>query len=340
MELEAPISSATDVKSAPLRPDVTPAPSLKAHAVVFRGQETLDIEELALIEPGDGDYVVDVYWSGVSTGTERLLWSGDMPSFPGLSYPLVPGYEAVGVIAAAPGNPGRIGESVFVPGGHGFKGAAGVFGASAMRLVVPADRCVHLNKPPTEEAILLALAATAHHAVNAGAPPELIVGHGVLGRLIARITMALGHAVPTVWETNPIRRSSESYAVVSPEVDTRSDYQSACDVSGDVSVLDQIIMRSAKGAEIILAGFYSDRPSFAFPAAFMREISLKIAAEWTTDDLTAVEALRDEGRLSFDDLITHTSTPAQADGAYRTAFGDPACLKMVLDWRDFHDHAH
>jgi 3-hydroxyethyl bacteriochlorophyllide a dehydrogenase len=36
--------------------------------------------------------------------------------------------------------------------------------------------------------------------------------------------------------------------------------------------------------------------------------------------------------LSLDGLITHHAPFAQADAAYRTAFGDVACLKMVLDW--------
>ena len=28
-------------------------------------------------------------YSGISTGTETLLWTGKMPSFPGMGYPLV-----------------------------------------------------------------------------------------------------------------------------------------------------------------------------------------------------------------------------------------------------------
>jgi 3-hydroxyethyl bacteriochlorophyllide a dehydrogenase len=39
------------------------------------------------------------------------------------------------------------------------------------------------------------------------------------------------------------------------------------------------------------------------------------------------------GRLSLDGLITHTQTPARAREAYEVAFGDPQCLKMILDWR-------
>ena len=42
------------------------------------------------------DVVVDIEYSGISTGTERLLWTGRMPAFPGMGYPLVPGYESVG----------------------------------------------------------------------------------------------------------------------------------------------------------------------------------------------------------------------------------------------------
>ena len=51
-------------------------------------------------------------------------------------------------------------------------------------------------------------------------------------------------------------------------------------------------------------------------------------------DLLAVRGFIDNGRLSLDGLITHHSDAVDADAAYRTAFGDPACLKMVLNWRD------
>ena len=50
-------------------------------------------------------------------------------------------------------------------------------------------------------------------------------------------------------------------------------------------------------------------------------------------DLLAVRELTETGRLSLDGLITHHAEPMQADAAYRTAFGDSDCLKMVLDWR-------
>jgi 3-hydroxyethyl bacteriochlorophyllide a dehydrogenase len=37
--------------------------------------------------------------------------------------------------------------------------------------------------------------------------------------------------------------------------------------------------------------------------------------------------------LNLDGLITHRAEAADAERAYRTAFEDSTCLKMVLDWR-------
>jgi len=85
--------------------------------------------------------------------------------------------------------------------------------------------------------------------------------------------------------------------------------------------------------EIVLAGFYTEPLNFAFAPAFMREAQIRCAAEFKRPDLLAVKELAETGVLSLDGLITHHAEPMQADAAYRTAFGDPGCLKMVLDWR-------
>jgi 3-hydroxyethyl bacteriochlorophyllide a dehydrogenase len=107
-----------------------------------------------------------------------------------------------------------------------------------------------------------------------------------------------------------------------------------CDVSGDAGILDALLGRLAPGGEIVLAGFYSDRLGFDFPVAFMREARLRVAAEWRPHDLAAVKAMAEDGRLSLDGLITHRHAAREAEQAYRTAFGDPACLKMIIDWRE------
>lgn len=305
-------------------------------AVILEKPGQLVFGPVTLDACGPGDVIVDIAWSGISAGTERLIWTGRMPQFPGFGYPLVPGYESVGrVTHAGPSARREVGEHVFVPGARCFGSVRGLFGGAAGRVVVPADRVSTADERLGERAVLLALAATAHHAISAlhARLPELIVGHGVLGRLLARLAVAMG-AQPVVWERSASRRDGAlRYLVVDPDEDRRKDYTSVYDASGDAGLLDGLIGRCARGAEIVLAGFYEDRIGFAFPPAFMREIRLRIAAEWQPTDLAAVTALVDSGRLSLDGLITHRAPAADARHAYETAFTDPACLKMVLDWR-------
>lgn len=303
-------------------------------AVVLEEPERLVLSRLDLTAPGEDDVVVDVEWSGISTGTERLLWSGTMPPFPGMGYPLVPGYESVGrVTSAGAESGGRIGDRVFVPGARCFGSVRGLFGGAASRLVVPGSKIVPIGEDLGEQGVLLALAATAYHAIGS-APPGLIVGHGVLGRLLARLTVALGAEPPVVWERNAERtHGAEGYAVVAPDDDDRRDYTVICDVSGDPKLLDTLVGRLAPRGEIVLAGFYSEPLAFAFPPAFIKEARLRIAAEWQSADLVAVKTLIENGRLSLTGLITHRQPAEAAEQAYRTAFNDPSCLKMILEWR-------
>ena len=116
---------------------------MHASAVLIEGAKKLSLAEIGLKDPEGGDVVVRVHHSGISTGTEKLLWSGAMPPFPGLAYPLVPGYEAVGeVVDTTAGTGHKVGDFVFVPGSSGFREAKGLFGGSASYLVTPADTLV------------------------------------------------------------------------------------------------------------------------------------------------------------------------------------------------------
>lgn len=312
-------------------------------AIVLEQPEHLMLSRLDLTPPADDDVVVDIEYSGISTGTEKLLWNGRMPTFPGMGYPLVPGYESVGrIVEAGRLAKHRVGERVFVPGARCYGEVRGLFGGAASRVVVNDQRITPVSDTLGDRSVLLALAATAYHSVSGAGrrspivAPDLIVGHGVLGRLLARMVVVAGFAPPTVWETNPARMSGAAehgYPVMKPEDDVRRDYHAIYDVSGDSKILDSLVARLAPGGEIVLAGFYTEPIAFAFAPAFMREAQIRCAAEFKKPDLLAVKELAETGVLSLDGLITHHAEPMQADAAYRTAFGDAGCLKMVLDWR-------
>ena len=308
-------------------------------AVVFEQPGEMTIRPVELPEPHSTDCVVEVQWTGISTGTERLLWDGRMPPFPGLAYPLVPGYESVGsVLSTGEQTDFEVGQRVFVPGSRGFKDVHGLFGGAARSLVVPAERLISLPAETESTGVLLALAATACHALRRMedlGPPELIIGHGALGRLLARVTQARYQMTPVVWETAAERREGDhSYTVIDPTDDDRHDYRRVCDVSGASLIIDQAVHHLAKGATVLLAGFYAAPIQFQFPAAFMREIDLRISAEWQPEDMQFALDLVSGGDLSLSGIITHDQPYDSAETAYQRAFSDPRCLKMVLDWRD------
>lgn len=311
----------------------------RTRAVVFENPEELSMRWIPLPTPEASEVVVEVEWSGISTGTEKLFWQGKMPPFPGMGYPLVPGYETVGRVVDCGADASSLrGERVFVSGARCFGDVHGLFGGAASRLVVDASKVLPVPAETGEDSTLLALAATAYHALlNQSGElclPDLIVGHGVLGRLIARLTVALGADDVTVWDTNAARRKGGvGYTVCDPSDDERKDYQRIMDVSGDSGILNVLLARLARHGEIVLAGFYPNELSFAFPQAFMREASLRVVAEWHRDDLVTVSDMVGDGRLSLSGLITHRAKADDASSAYPIAFSDPDCLKMILDWR-------
>jgi len=309
---------------------------MQTNAVVLNAPKTLSLETVELTSPGPEDLVVEIAHSGISTGTEKLFWSGDMPPFPGMGYPLIPGYEASGEVVEAGANSRyKVGDHVFVPGANCYDGVFGLFGGATKRLVTDQDRVTRIDPAHGAEGALLALAATARHAM-AGldkAVPDLIVGHGVLGRLLARLTIAAGAPAPTVWEIDADRTTgAQGYEVVHPDKDDRRDYKSIYDASGNGNLLNDLVGRLSKGGEIVLAGFYTQPLQFSFPPAFMKEARFRVAAEWAREDLTATRTLVENGALSLDGLITHQVAAKDAPGAYRTAFEDPSCLKMILNW--------
>ncbi len=331
---------------------------LSSTAVVFEQPGQLALRSVELVNPISTDLVVDIEASGISTGTEKLLWTGTMPAFPGLAYPLVPGYEAVGVVRdAGVACSLKAGDRVFVPGASCYQGdVRGLFGASASTLVVSEQRVMSVADLPPDQATLLALAATAMHILTyrlrqrqpdrkgAGealsvsdivpCAPQLIIGHGVLGRLLARICVAIGAEAPLVWELDPQRhQGAQGYEVISPDDDDAAPRNHIVDVSGACGEhFNQLIARLAKGGRLTLGGFYNEPVNFNFAPAFMREATLDIAAEWVPDDLSLTLALVQAGALSLNGLVTHEYSYQKAQEAYPLAFNDPACLKMILNW--------
>ncbi len=74
---------------------------METNAVVLSAPGKLGLDKVGIVPPAADDIVVEIKHSGISTGTEKLFWTGEMPPFPGMGYPLIPGYEAAGEVVEA-----------------------------------------------------------------------------------------------------------------------------------------------------------------------------------------------------------------------------------------------
>ena len=166
-----------------------------------------EVRPVRLPEPGADDVLVRTVRSGVSRGTETLVFTGRVPEgqraamrapfqdgdFPG---PVLYGYLNVGVVEQGPSD--LVGRTVFCLHPHQ---TAYVVPASAVHLVpddVPADRAV--------------LAGTVETAVNAlwDVPPRVgdrvtVVGAGMVGCSLARLLARHPGVEVTLVDVDPAR---------------------------------------------------------------------------------------------------------------------------------------
>ena len=57
---------------------------MDAIAVILDAPKRLSVRQLSLNPATSSDVIVETVWSGISSGTEKLLWTGEMPRFPGM----------------------------------------------------------------------------------------------------------------------------------------------------------------------------------------------------------------------------------------------------------------
>ena len=164
----------------------------------------------ALTEAGPGQALVRMLWSGLSRGTERLVFTGRVPasehermraplqegSFP---FPVKYGYCAVGLVEACVEAPELVGRWVFCLHPHQTRFAAPI----SMLTPLP-------DALPPRRAVLAANMETALNALwDSGAGPGdriVVVGAGLVGLLVAYLAAGLPGADVTVVDLDASRQ--------------------------------------------------------------------------------------------------------------------------------------
>ncbi len=236
---------------------------VSARAFWIRSPGDAGIQSEALEPRAPGDVQVRTLFSGISRGTESLVFSGSVPQsqfeamrapfqsgdFPG---PVKYGYISVGVIEEGPAE--RIGERVFCLYPH------------QDRYRVPASAAVPLPADlPAGRAVLAANMETAINALWDATPMVgdriLIIGAGVLGLLTAWLCRQIPGTEITLVDVNPARRDiAEAWGLpFALQADPGSAADRVIHASGNPAGLEQALNAAGPEATIVELSWYGDR---------------------------------------------------------------------------------
>ncbi|GAA1803086.1 zinc-binding alcohol dehydrogenase [Actinomadura chokoriensis] len=234
-----------------------------ARAFWIRSPGEGEIREAVLPEPGPGEVVVRTLYSGVSRGTEAIVFRGGVPpnqhaimrapfqdgTFPG---PVKYGYLNVGVVEHGP--PELAGRTVFCLYPH------------QTRYVVPASAVSPVpDGVPAERAVLAGTVETAVNALWDAAPLVgdriAVVGAGMVGCSVAGVLAGFPGARVQLVDTDPSRAAVAKALGV--EFAPPEQALGGCDLVVHASATEAGLARSlellAPEGEVVELSWYGDR---------------------------------------------------------------------------------
>jgi len=313
-----------------------------AASVWFPRAREVEIRDETVGAPGAGEVRVHAIASGLSHGTEMLVFRGqvpqdlalDLPTLAGsYAFPIKFGYASVGRVVAT-----GAGVADLAPGDHVF-----VHHPHQQEYVVSAAAAVRLPKRlPPELGVFLANCETALTVVLDAHPrleeEVVVIGQGVVGLLVTQLMKRAGTSVTAV-EPLALRRAlavrcgadeavapDEALARIAARTSDRG-ADIVIEASGNASALQLAIDSAAFQASVIVCSWYGTKPvsldlGSRFHRARLRLISSQVsqldpalAPRWDRQRrLDTARGLLDE--LVLAPLITHRIPFARAAEAY------------------------
>jgi 3-hydroxyethyl bacteriochlorophyllide a dehydrogenase len=319
---------------------------ISSRAVVIPRRNTVEIQNVQVVEPRANEVLIRTAYTSISAGTERMLLDGRMPH-PALLFPVVPGYETVGQIVEVGSRAPKemIGQWVYVGGARCFRGVNPAWGGQSEYISAEHDRVVPLGDIAPETGVVLALAATALHGLNVSGVKQgdrvLVLGQGIVGQLAARLARLAGADFVAVADRVDVRlQVSQADQVIDvsrnslDEALTEANISVLIEATGSMPALSGALPLLANHGRVLLLGYY-DHINIPYAPVFMREAQIMVAREWQfgkDGDLPQVRDLLASGKLDVSGLLTHRVPLDRIQAAYRLALEDPTCLKLLVEW--------
>ena len=304
--------------------------------------------------PAAGEVLVRTLCSGISGGTERLVYRGEVPADMALddtidalggtfSYPFAYGYACVGEVAGSGGSLPRAstvesGQPVFA-----FHPHQDVFAARAGELIpLPAiDPASATLFPLVETALQVTLDAGTGYRDRV-----IVLGAGVLGLLTGLLLQRSGWR-PLIAEPQAWRRamaSSLGVTAAAPEELVKEEVPLVIDASGNPDAPAMALNMLAHEGTLLIASWFGTKPVvLPLGGAFHRRrltirstqvstVPARLSGTWTRSRRRreAVELLAE---LPLAQLCTHVFAFGHAAEAFRAVDqGIPGLMHAVLDY--------
>jgi threonine dehydrogenase-like Zn-dependent dehydrogenase len=313
-----------------------------ARALFHTAPRRVEIREVSAPRPAAGEVLVRTLCSGISGGTERLVYRGEVPADLALddtidalggtfSYPFAYGYACVGEVAES-------GRTVFA-----FHPHQDVFAARADDLIpLPAiDPASATLLPLVETALQVTLDAEAGYRDRV-----IVLGAGVLGLLTSMMLQRAGWR-PLLAEPQAWRRalaSSLGATAVAPEELAEEKVPLVVDASGNPDAPAMALNMLAQEGTLLIASWFGTK-TVALPlgGAFHRRrliirstqvssMPARLSGTWTRSRRRreTVELLAE---LPLAQLCTHVFAFSHAAEAFRAVDeGMPGLMHAVLDY--------
>ncbi|MEK6287776.1 MAG: zinc-binding alcohol dehydrogenase [Acidobacteriota bacterium] len=335
-----------------------------AVSVWFTSPGIVELRTSSARPPGPGEVRIEALFSGISHGSEMMVYRGEVPpelsldsTLPTLqgsfSFPVKYGYASVGrVIDVGSGVTERAeGDLVFA------------FNPHETCYTVPAT--VLIGLPRELDPRIGIFAANLETAVNAllDAAPRLgervvVIGQGVVGLLITHLARRAGASLVVTSDLYEKRRrlsrSAGADLVVDPSAESLPERVSALtggtgadvviEASGQPRALDEAVkVAAAEGRVVVVSWYGTKRADLALGSDFHRKrLTLKssqvsnldpsLTPRWTISRRREL-AVGYLSELSLDELISHVLPFDRAAEAYHLIDEQPAeVIQVVLDY--------
>jgi threonine dehydrogenase-like Zn-dependent dehydrogenase len=315
---------------------------VSARALFHTAPRRVEIRELPAPRAAPGEVIVRTVCSGISTGTERLIFRGDVPEDVALDdtikalagtfrYPFPYGYACVGRIEGQDG-------LLFAFHPHQDIFTAAVSDLIALPAVSPAAATLF---PLVETALQVTLDADASYADRV-----VVLGAGTVGLLTALLLKRSGQrplcAEPQAWRRD--LADSLGVTAVAPEELEKEEVPLVIDASGNAEAPARALdILGHEGTLLIVSWFGSKPVPLPLGGAFHRRrltirstqvstIPARMSATWTIARRRAEAAALLPG-LPLDELCTHVFPFAAVADAFRAVDeGAPGLMHAVLEY--------